>query len=103
MDEDWKILAVEGQHNQQKANPTPTRGALPPTNAHLAYHLPAVDLSESVSRGHVFGRVMSHDWVMPSVTAGERAQPRLHRSTSARCLALKACHLTELGDVRKHR
>ena len=52
MDEDWKILAVEGQHNQQKANPKPTRGALPPTNAHLAYHLPAVDLFESVSKGH---------------------------------------------------
>ena len=51
MDEDWKILAVEGQHNQQKANPKQTRGALPPTNAHLAYHLPAVDLFESVSKG----------------------------------------------------
>ena len=51
MDEDWKILAVEGQHKQQKANPKPTRGALPPTNAHLAYHLPAVHLFESVSKG----------------------------------------------------
>ena len=50
MDEDWKILAVEGQHNQEKANPKPTRGALPPTNAHLAYHLAAVDLLESVSK-----------------------------------------------------
>ena len=52
MGEDWKIIAPEGQHNQQKANPKPTRGALPPTNAHLAYHLPAVDLFESVSKGH---------------------------------------------------
>ena len=53
MNEDWKILAVEGQHNQQKANPKPTRGALPPTNAHLAYHLPAVDLFESGTKGHI--------------------------------------------------
>ena len=76
MGEDWKILAAEGQHNQQKANPKQTRGALPPTNAHLAYHVPAVDLSESVSRGHGFGGVRSHDLVLSSVTAGERAQPR---------------------------
>ena len=54
MDEDWKILDafVETCINQEKANPKPTRGALPPTNAHLAYHLPAVDLFESVSKGH---------------------------------------------------